>query len=209
MAEYELEEELRNAWQRLVETRDEPESPLSLPPEQRMALSPPALFAELEEVREAWHELRGRVNEDLSKRYINASWTLKELLAHLASWAKEFRMEVETVSRGESFDYSIPFAMTVFGPNQWNEEQVRSRAASSLSEIFDELEGETERLEEVLLTLTHEALYGSASFPFAPTGEPAERWRGTNAFIIAGKCLHDRHHIAQIRDRLDAWQAVK
>ena len=134
---------LHNAWQTLVEDQVERPSPLSLPPDRRMALSRTALFAQLEEVREDWRDLRGRVNEDVSERYVNASWTLKDLVAHLAAWAREFRVEGETVARGDSFDYAIPFAMTVIGPNQWNDEQVRSRSDRNLMEIFDELEGET------------------------------------------------------------------
>ena len=87
---------LQDAWQELVENQADRPSPLSLPPDRRMALSQTALFAQLEEVLEAWRALRGRVNEDLSGRYVNAAWTLKDLLAHLASWAREFRVEVET-----------------------------------------------------------------------------------------------------------------
>jgi hypothetical protein len=69
-------------------------------------------------------ELRGTALEKHANRYINGAWTLQQLFAHLASWAREFRHQVETVVRGESFDYAIPFALSVIGPTRWNEQQV-------------------------------------------------------------------------------------
>ena len=200
-----VEARLDLEWRSLLESMAETASPLALPPERRVALSRVALLAQLEEVREEWKVLRGFVNEELSSRFVNAAWTLKDLLAHLASWAREFRREVETVSRGESFDYAIPFAMSVLGPNQWNEVEVQRRRDRGLDAIFEEFEGETARLVEIVISMAEPELLRPAAFPLAPSGDPAERFQVPAGWIIAGKCLHDRYHIAQIRKRLRSF----
>lgn len=201
----ELEDRLDNEWQTLLGELEPGASPLTLPASRRMPFGRVALFAQLEEVREEWQALRSAIQTNDSERYVNAAWTLKDLVAHAASWAREFRSEVETVWRGGSFDYSIPYVMTVIGPNQWNEEQVRAREAQSLESCFDELEAETVRLQDLLLEMSEPDLYRLAEFPFAPSGEPAETWKAPSAAIIAGKCEHDRHHIAQLKERLASW----
>ncbi len=205
----ELEELLVNEWRALAGSLEDAlevaPGPLALPAARRMPLSPTALFAQLEEVREEWRELRSAIQPGDAERYVNAAWTLKDLVAHVASWAKEFRHEVETVFRGGSFDYAIPYVMTVVGPNEWNEEQVRQRETQSLDVSFDELDAETLRLQELLFEMSEQDLYGPATFPLAPSGDPAARWKGPSAVIIAGKCEHDRHHIGQLKKRLESW----
>jgi hypothetical protein len=206
----ELEEILENDWRELVAALEEAveaaPSPVALPAARRMPLSPVALFAQLEEVREEWRELRSAMTPGDAGRYVNAAWTFKDLVAHVASWAKEFRHEVETVVGGGSFDYAIPYVMTVMGPNVWNEEQVREREAHSLDASFDELDSETDRLQELLFEMSEKDLYAPATFPLAPSGDPAAKWKGPSAVIIAAKCEHDRHHIGQLRKRLQSWR---
>jgi DinB superfamily len=198
--------QLLGEWRALLErTSSGHGSPLDLPPERRMALSRMALFAQLEEVREGFRSLTGLVDEELGARFVNGAWTLKDLLAHIASWASEFRREIETVSRHETFDYSIPFAMSVVGPNQWNEVEVEKRRDRDLEEIFDEYDRETARLQEIVLSMDEPELYRGHEFPIAPPGRPEERFRGPSALIVAGKCVHDRYHIAQIRERVARW----
>jgi len=202
----EVEEILENEWGALVDNVEVTPGPLALSVSRRMPISPIALFAQLEEVREQWRELRGSIQRGDAERYVNASWTLKDLVAHVASWAREFRHEVETVFRGGSFDYAIPYVMTVIGPNEWNEEQVRARASQSLDTSFDELDTETAHLQDLLLEMSESDLFGPKAFPLTPSGDPAARWRGPSAIIIAGKCEHDRHHIGQLRKRLASWR---
>ena len=178
-------------------------SPLDLPPDRRVAISRAALLAQIEEVRDEWKFLEALLDEGIAARFANAAWTLKELLAHLASWGKEFRSQVEAVSRGEAFDYAIPFAMSILGPNQWNEREVEARRERTLQEIFREFEQEAERLEDLVVGMEESALYRPVPFPLAPSGNPAERLPVPPAVVIAGKCLHDRHHFAQIRKLLE------
>ena len=205
-----FEDLLVSQWRELVDSfadaSEAAPSPLALPAARRMPLSPIALFAQLEEVREEWRELRSAVQPGDAGRYVNAAWSFKDLVAHVASWAKEFRYEVETVVRGGSFDYAIPYVMTVIGPNEWNEEQVRERETHSLDASFDELDSETVRLQELLFEMPEANLYAPATFPLAPSGDPAAKWKGPSAVIIAGKCEHDRHHLGQLRKRLQSWR---
>jgi len=204
----EVRKQLVREWRALLD-RSSPGrgNPLDSSPERRMALGRIALFAQIEEVREGFRALRDVVvDEELGSRFVNAGWTLKDLLAHIASWADEFRREIETVSRHESFDYSIPFAMSVMGPNQWNAAEVEKRRDRSLEEIFDEYDRESARLQEIVLSMGEPELYRGQEFPVAPSGRPEERWRGPSAFIVAAKCMHDRYHIGQIRERLARWR---
>ena len=202
---------LQRDWQALLESLpvQSDRSPVALPPQQRLPLRPAALFAELEDVLRVLKELRGTALEKHANRYINGAWTLQQLLAHLASWAREFRHQVETVARGESFDYAIPFALSVVGPTRWNEQQVQARRKQSLEEILDELESETRRLQDTVLENPVEAMNRTATFPHAPSGDPEARWSGTPALVIFGKCQHDRYHLAQIQARLESWQKLE
>jgi hypothetical protein len=194
-------------WRELLESAStEGASPLDLPADRRVAISRAALLAQIEEVREEWRSLETRIDKGTAARFANAGWTLKELLAHLASWGKEFRSQVEAVSRGESFDYAIPFALSILGPNQWNELEVEARRERTLEEVFREFEQEAERLEDLVVGMEESVLYRPAPFPLAPSGNPSERLPVPPAVIISGKCLHDRHHFAQIRKLLDRFR---
>lgn len=204
-----IEARLEGEWRSLLESISTARSPLEIPPERRMAASRVALLAQLEEVREEWRVLRALVGGDIASRFVNASWTLKDLLAHLASWAGEFRRELETVSRQGSFDYAIPFAMSVLGPNQWNEIEVQKRRARSLEEIFAEYDEETATLQSLVETVAESVLYRPARLPYAPSGDLDERFEAPAAFIISGKCLHDRYHIAQLRSRIERWKELR
>ena len=55
----------------------------------------PGLFAELEEILALWRELRRAGLSRHARKFVNAGWTLQDLLAHLASWAAEFRRQFE------------------------------------------------------------------------------------------------------------------
>ena len=194
-------------WRSLLEAIAAPaRSPLDLAPERRVAVSRVALLAQLEEVREEWRALQGLVDEEMGARFANAAWTLKDLLAHLASWAREFGSEIATVSRKESFDYAIPFAMSVLGPNQWNEREVQLRKERTLEEIFGEFDEETARLQDLVIEMEEPVLYQPAPFPLAPSGNPQERMPVPPALLVSGKCLHDRYHFAQIRKLLERFR---
>lgn len=165
----------------------------------------PGLFAELEEVRALWRGLRRAGLSRHSRKYVNAGWTLQDLLAHVASWAAEFRRQAETIAAGRDFDYAIPFALSVIGPNAWNEEQVEARRGLSLKAVLDQFDDETSRLQDLVLTLPREVLLKPAALPLAPSGDPRSSVPGNVAMVASAKCTHDRHHISQI----SRWLAAR
>lgn len=169
--------------------------------------TPAGLFAELEEVLRRWRELPRPLLRRHARRFVNTSWTLQDLLAHLASWAGEFRQEVETLVAGREIDYAIPFALSVMGPNEWNRTEVERRRGLGLAEVLAQFAEETRRLQDLVLSVSPRELLRPALLPAAPSGDPAARVRGNLAMIVSGKCLHDGYHLTQIRRWLDEREA--
>ena len=206
MAKRTVREQLEREWQELLASlpAERIREPRWLREGGSMAgARPAALFAELEDVRRSWMELRAsRQLEKNASRFVTPRWTLKDLLGHLASWAQEFRQEAEKAARGEAFDYAIPYAFSVLGPNQWNQVQVEKRRSQPLREILREFESETRCLQELVLELPEESLQAETFLPWAPTGNPAALFRGNAALVVMAKCMHDRHHLGRIRQWL-------
>ena len=163
---------------------------------------PMALYAQLEEVLALWAELRRAPLARHADRFITSSWTLKDLLGHLATWAAEFRREVETMARGGAFDYAIPYALSVMGPNEWNEVEAERQRPVPLQTILARFGEETERLEDLVLAIPEAKLYAPTPSPMAPSGDPEATIQASIAQIVLGKCSHDRYHLARIGEWL-------
>ena len=159
---------------------------------------PMALHAQLEEVLALWADLRREPLARDAGRFITSSWTLKDLLGHLATWAAEFRREVETMARGGAFDYAIPYALSVMGPNAWNEAEAGRQRPVPLRTILDRFEAETERLQDLVLAVPETRLFAPGPSPLAPSGDPKATIEASIAQIVLGKCAHDRHHLGRI-----------
>lgn len=166
-----------------------------------LPVSPVALHAQLEEVLDTFAGLRPRLAKHAG-RYVTSAWTLKDLLGHLASWATEFRHEVQTVAGGGGFDYAIPFALNVIGPNEWNARSAERQRPVPIEDLLGQFERETRRLQDLVLQLPPPALYGEATFPLAPSGDPQQLFRGSIAMIVLGKCSHDLYHLGRIAEFL-------
>jgi hypothetical protein len=164
---------------------------------------PLALYTQLEEVLALWAELRRGPLARHADRYITSSWTLKDLLGHLATWAAEFRREVETMARGEAFDYAIPYALSVMGPIQWNEAEAARQRPIALDTLLEQFETETRYLQDLVLALPEARLYAPAPSPLAPSGDPEARIDASIAQIVLGKCSHDLYHLGRIVRWLD------
>lgn len=161
--------------------------------------SPAALFAELEDTRREWQELRAwPALREHAESKVNPGWTYKQLLAHLASWAVEFQRQMETAAAGRKFDYEIAFAPKV-GPTEWNAIEVAKREVMTLDEIFDQFDAAFAASQELVLTLPRERLLATVRFPIRMGPEPLV---GNLPRIVAMKCWHNSYHFAQIRQRL-------
>jgi hypothetical protein len=161
----------------------------------------PMIWAELEEVRQTFADLRAAIASDRSRAETLATttWTVKDLIAHLASWAVEFRRQVETVARGDAFDYVIEFTPRI-GPTAWNAREVARRRDQPIEASFDELDAATAGMQELALTLPHDVLFGMATVPQSNDGRPENRWRVRLADLMVMKCWHDRYHLERLED---------
>jgi hypothetical protein len=198
MVEQTIDDRLAEDWTDLLARLPEPDVPR--PHGARRPLRAPAVYAELEDLRLLVAELRADPRlEAGAERYLNASWTLKDLMAHLASWVAETRREAETAARGDRFDYAIPYALSVIGPNEWNAVEVEKRRPESLAGILAEYDGEVEQLQDLVLGLPDEALNRPQPFPLAPSGDPAALWTGTVGQIVVAQTMHQRYHLGQVQ----------
>jgi len=162
--------------------------------------SPALLFAQLEDVRSYWKELLGPARlEPYVDRFVSPAWTVKDLIAHVASWSCELRQQVETVAGGESITRGIPYALSVIGPNEWNAVEVEKRRPRNVGRLLQEFEKETTLMQELVLDLPERALHDEKAFGLAPSGDPSALWRGTIAQVVLLKCGHDRYHMEHIR----------
>lgn len=201
MPEAKLLELLQAEWREsTIALSPAPEATILLrPPEQRMPLTPLALFAEIEDVRETWRRIfaHPRLAEFASRR-VNTRWSLKDLLGHLSYWAAEFAAEVQTAAADAEFDYAIPGVLTEKGPTEWNETEVVKRHDATLDEIFAEYERASEALQDLVLQTPEPILFAEREFPYSPTGDPAALWQGPAAMVAFFKVGHDRYHFLQI-----------
>ncbi len=188
-------------WRKLLAAagRSVPARPHGPSPENRCGRAI-VLFAELEDLRRAWGEtFEPRTCKNVSERFVHGQWTVKDLIAHMASWAEETRRDVEVVRGGHAFGYHIPYALSVVGPNSWNEAEVEKRRTLSIERIVSEGLDEVSRLQEVILNAPEKLLVASFEFPYAPTGDPSALWKGTIAEIVLLQVAHLRMHMARFR----------
>lgn len=163
----------------------------------------PMIWAELEDVRLSFAEVHAAL-DDASKaeQLATTTWSVKDLIAHVASWAAEFRQQIETVAAGGTFDYLITFTPKV-GPTEWNARELDRRRGRSLGDRFRELDAETARIQELALSLPDDVLFMTAALPQTPDGLPEHRWRMRPADMMLATCRHGRYHLDRLRELLD------
>jgi mycothiol maleylpyruvate isomerase-like protein len=203
MNELDVERTLTDEWQAFVAAaRTNPPLGATTVEARGARITRPVLWAELEDVRLAFAEVHAAL-DDVSKADVLATtrWSVKDLVAHIASWAAEFRRQIETAAAGEAFDYLITFTPRV-GPTEWNARELDRRRAMSLDDRFHEFDAETARIQELALALPDDVLFMTAELPQTPDGLPEHRWRTRLADLMLMKCFHDRYHLDRIRDLL-------
>jgi hypothetical protein len=158
------------------------------------------MCVELEEVRCAWADLRRSPDFVCdSDQMMTSQWTLRDLTSHVASWAREFRLEAEISLRGEEVLYEIYFDPRL-GPTEWNHARVAERREQKLDDILCEIDAETCRMQDLILRAPSERLIAEAKF--GPVVGPERRaMYHTLAELAAGRCVHDRYHLTRIAAR--------
>jgi len=201
--ESETYQQLQQEWSELLTTSSAEQSlaaDWSFVRKRLGSATPDFLFAELEDVRLSWKNLLTPGSlAPYADRYVSPSWTVKDLMAHVASWSSELRRQVDTVAEGGTITRGIPYALSIIGPNEWNQVEVEKRRPLNLKRILQELETETRQMQEFVLDLPEQLLHDEKSFGLAPSGDPSALWRGTIAQVVLLKCGHDRYHMEQVR----------
>ncbi len=161
----------------------------------------------IQQLRTARKELQetiaGLTEEDFLRPRAISKWTLKDLLAHVASWDEEmvrvlqtFTMPVESV-----YTYTISDRN---GFAAWNEEQLELRRARAVSEIISEFEIARRDLIQVVEGLTDPVLNRTRMTPW---GEPSSGFG-----LIETQIEHDREHAEQVRSyrkKIERWQRAR
>src|SRR5262245_18521684 len=103
MSREHIDIQLRHDWHQLLRQITAPATP---PPRLRRA----TLWIELEDLLLQWREL-WTSEWFAAEQYelITSEWTLKDVIAHVASWAGEFRSQAEILAGGNGVGYRIRF----------------------------------------------------------------------------------------------------
>lgn len=203
MNELDVERTLNDEWHTFVDTgQPNPDLAVTTVEARGNRITRPLLWAELEDVRLTFAELHAALDEE-SKVDAPATtlWSVKDVVAHLASWATEFKRQIETVAARAMFDYLITFTPRV-GPTEWNARELDRRRAMSLDDRFRELDAATARIQELALSLPDDLLFTAAELPQTPDGRPESRWRTRLADLMLMKCWHDRYHLDRLQEVL-------
>ena len=190
--------QLQHDWQRLVGQITAPVNPT-------IRLTPATLWIALEDLLMEWRELwSSEWFAAVKDQLINSKWTLKDLMAHVASWTGELRAQAEILAGGTGVGYQILFD-EIGGPRSWNAEKVELRRSRLLEEVIGEIERETVRFQDLLFEVDIHTLLREHPIGIAPTGAPGQPWIRSIAGLVDMRCIHERHHM----NRIIEWKRAK
>lgn len=159
---------------------------------------------QLRAARKALSEtITGFTEDDFVRAKAIHKWTLKDLLAHIASWDEEVVRVLQTFTLpGESlYTYTIS-ERNEFG--SWNEEQITARRERSANEVLTEFETARRDLIQVIEGLTDPVLSRSRMTSWGKTATGFE--------LIQTQAEHDREHAEQVRSyrkKIERWQRAR
>jgi hypothetical protein len=175
------------------------------PAKPSIRLRPATLWIQLEDLLFEWRELW--TSEWFAANQgglITSEWTLKDLTAHVASWAGELRTQAEILAGGAAVGYRILFE-DIGGPRSWNAEKVEMRRSQSLEELVGEIERETVRFQDLLYEVDIPTLSTERPIGIAPAAAPGQPWIRSIAGLVEMRCIHERHHMT----RIIQWKRAK
>jgi hypothetical protein len=155
-----------------------------------------AVIAELEEVRVLVEEVVESLDPDRAMRLATRLWTVLDVLAHLASWARQTRVEVEQLLSDQSFDEMIHFGVN--GPHVWNQREVDARREHTPAQLLAEIDAEHQRLIELITGIPETEMRRVVDLP-RTIGELRTAWRMPLSAMIVMTCWHARGHLRGIK----------
>jgi hypothetical protein len=156
-------------------------------------------LAELQSARQEFEDLIPQIRSSEEQR-ITSRWNARQVVCHVASWAKELRSEVELALSGRKPEYTILF-YGVGGPTEWNEEQLLLRRDFTIDEAVLEYTRETAGLEVAIESTASTTLIEVADFALH-TAENRTALLNSVADAVLAKCSHDRHHMRSLANAL-------
>jgi hypothetical protein len=173
---------------------------ITAPEKPRVRVRPATLYIELEDVLMQWRELWNSewfaAGQD---QLVTAEWTLKDVVAHVASWTVELRTQAEILAAGADVGYRILFEETG-GPRSWSAEKVEILRPQPLDLLTKEIEKETVRFQDLLFAVEVPILLAERPIGIASAAAPGEPWIRSIAGLVGMRSFHDRHHMDRIRD---------
>ncbi|MBM3465779.1 MAG: ClbS/DfsB family four-helix bundle protein [Armatimonadetes bacterium] len=135
----------------------------------------------------------GIKNERLEGDKVGGQWTVRDIVAHLAGWEKEFHRAAKVMARRShaAFPWQIPHEDDW---REFNAKQVALRQDRSVGEIFLELEQEQHAFTEWARRLTERQLAHEANFPWGGHG------------TLRDLLLMDAEHKIEHAHRIRAWR---
>src|SRR5262245_57139941 len=192
--------ELQQAWHQLLE-----QTTVLVGSVPTIRVRPATLCTELEDLLAEWREIWSSDWFGPERdRLVTSEWTLKDVVADVASWSAEMRAQAEILAKASEVPYRILFER-VGGPRIWNAEQVSLRREHSLDALIREVKNETAYLQSLLYNVERPILVCERPICIAMAAAPHEPWIRSIAGIVEMRCFHDRLHISRIRD----WQRRK
>jgi uncharacterized damage-inducible protein DinB len=126
---------------------------------------------------------------DLTNIPIEGSWTIKDLMGHIAAWENSLIVPLESFILGDDFRPEI-----IPDHDAWNAHQAKARQGLSCMQIQQEMLAIRSKLVAVARQLTKEQL--TQVFP-APWGDEQ-----TIPDMISGIAWHEEEHTKSILRRL-------
>jgi uncharacterized protein (TIGR03083 family) len=153
--------------------------------------------------KELQESLAGMGEEDYLRSNAIDKWTVKDLVAHVASWDEEVVRVLQAFSMQSQpvFTYLISSSKD-FGA--WNEDQIAQRREHTVPQVVSEFEKARRDLIQVIEGLTDPVL-GRAKM--TSWGEPQ-----TGFDLIAMQAEHDREHTRQVmsyRKKIERWARAR
>jgi hypothetical protein len=135
----------------------------------------------------ALHEALQGLNEENMTEVWLGTWSVRDIVAHIAGWHREMSPALERLARGER---PIPEGVSYDDVDGWNERFAAARRSTTVADVLLELDQ------------TH------ATFLKAAAAVPADRFQpGKTAWKIVD--LNGGHHYQEHREQIAAWRSSR